>query len=212
VNHGYAVYAINNRGSSGYGKTFYHMDDRKHGDADLDDCVASKKMLTGTGWVDPDRIGIAGGSYGGYMVLAALAFRPREFAVGVDLYGVSNWVRTLESIPSWWETIREGLYKELGNPAVDGEYLRRISPLFHAEKIERPLIVLQGENDPRVLRQESDEIVAAARRRGTPVEYIILSNEGHGFRRKESQKKAYEAVLAFLDKYLKGDGAAAPAS
>ena len=212
VNHGYAVYAINNRGSSGYGKTFYSLDDRKHGDADLGDCIASKGMLAGTGWVDPDRIGILGGSYGGYMVLAALAFRPTEFAVGVDLYGVTDWIRTLESIPSWWESIREGLYQELGDPQKDREYLRKISPLFHAENIERPLIVLQGANDPRVLRRESDEIVAAARKGGTPVEYLIFPNEGHGFRRKETQKQAFEAVLAFLDRYLKNAGATAPAA
>jgi dipeptidyl aminopeptidase/acylaminoacyl peptidase len=204
VNHGYAVYAINNRGSSGYGKTFYAMDDRKHGEADLDDCVASKKMLAGTGWVAADRIGILGGSYGGYMVLAALAFRPREFAAGVDLWGVSNWLRTLESIPAWWGPIRDALYKEMGDPKADAEYLRRISPLFHADRIERPLIVLQGENDPRVLKKESDEIVAAARKKGVAVEYLLFPNEGHGLSRKDSQEKAYQATLQFLDKYLKG--------
>jgi dipeptidyl aminopeptidase/acylaminoacyl peptidase len=204
VNHGYAVYAINNRGSSGYGKTFYAMDDRKHGEADLDDCVASKKMLIGTGWVDPQRIGILGGSYGGFMVLAALAFRPQEFAVGVDLFGVANWKRTLESIPPYWAMIRDSLYQEMGDPAKDGERLHRISPVFHADKIARPLIVLQGANDPRVLRQESDDIVAAARKNGVPVEYHIFENEGHGFDRKDTQEKAYSATLAFLDKYLKG--------
>jgi dipeptidyl aminopeptidase/acylaminoacyl peptidase len=99
VNHGYAIYAINNRGSDGYGKTFHGLDDRKHGEGDLGDCVASKKMLADTGWVDPQRIGIIGGSYGGFMVLAALTSRPREFAAGVDLYGVANWARTLENIP-----------------------------------------------------------------------------------------------------------------
>ena len=204
VNHGYAVYAINNRGSSGYGKTFYAMDDRKHGEADLDDCVASKKMLAGTGWVDAGRIGIVGGSYGGYMVLAALAFRPKEFAAGVDLWGVSNWLRTLESIPAWWGPERDALYKEMGDPKADAEYLRRISPLFHADQIERPFIVLQGKNDPRVLQQESDEIVEAARNKGVPVEYLLFANEGHGLARKESQEKAYQATLQFLDKYLKG--------
>lgn len=213
TNHGYAVYAINNRGSSGYGKTFFKMDDRKHGSADLDDCVASKKMLAGTGWIAPDRIGIMGGSYGGYMVLAALAFRPTEFAVGVNLYGVSNWVRTLQSIPAWWGPMRESLFKEMGNPETDLEYLRRISPLFHAEKIERPLIVLQGANDPRVLKVESDEIVEAVRKKGVPVEYILFENEGHGFSRKETQEKAYEATLQFLDKHLKGmKGTEKPAS
>jgi len=207
VNHGYAVYAINNRGSSGYGKTFYTMDDRKHGDADLGDCVASKKLLAGTGWVDGSRIGIVGGSYGGYMVLAALAFRPQEFAVGVDLFGVSNWLRTLESIPAWWGPSRDSLYKELGDPKADADYLRKISPLFHADKIERPLIVLQGENDPRVLKAESDEIVAAVRKKGIPVEYMLFPNEGHGFARKETQEKAYQATLEFLDKHLKGANA-----
>jgi len=107
------VLGINNRGSSGYGKTFYAMDDRKHGEADLGDCVASKKMLADTGWVDASRIGIIGGSYGGYMVLAALTFQPREFALGVDFYGVSNWPRTLESIPAWWGSGRDAIYKEL---------------------------------------------------------------------------------------------------
>ncbi len=203
VNHGYAVYAINNRGSSGYGKTFYAMDDRKHGAADLDDCVASKRMLAATGWVDPERIGIYGASYGGYMVLAALAFRPREFALGVDVYGVSNWLRTLESIPAWWGAERDSIYKEMGDPKADAEYLRRISPLFHADRIERPLIVLQGVNDPRVLKQESDEIVEAVRKKGVPVEYLLFENEGHGFDRKESQERAYQATLLFLDKYLK---------
>ncbi|HEY3569413.1 MAG TPA: S9 family peptidase [Thermoanaerobaculia bacterium] len=204
VNHGYAVYSINNRGSSGYGKTFYAMDDRKHGDADLDDCVASKKMLASTGWVDPGRIGILGGSYGGYMVLAALAFRPREFAAGVDMFGVSNWLRTLESIPSWWGPERDALYKELGDPKADADYLKKISPLFHADRIERPLIVLQGENDPRVLKAESQEIVDEVKKKGVPVEFLLFPNEGHGFARKETQEKAYKATLDFLDKYLKG--------
>ncbi|HVT15478.1 MAG TPA: S9 family peptidase [Thermoanaerobaculia bacterium] len=203
VNHGYAVYAINNRGSSGYGRAFFKMADRKHGDADLGDCVASKKMLADTGWVDPGRMAILGGSYGGYMVLAALAFRPREFNAGVDLFGVANWPRTLASIPPYWASERKALYKMIGDPEVDGDYLRKISPLFHAEKIERPLLVLQGENDPRVLKRESDEIVAAARGRGTPVEYLIFPNEGHGFARKDSQERAYKAILDFLDKYLK---------
>ena len=105
VNHGYVVFDINNRGSSGYGKTFFAMDDRKHGEADLGDVVASKKMLVDTGYVDPDRIGIIGGSYGGYMVLAALTLQPDAFKVGVDLFGISNWVRTLTSIPPWWGVV-----------------------------------------------------------------------------------------------------------
>lgn len=202
VNHGYVVYSINNRGSSGYGKTFFKMDDRKHGQEDLDDCVASKKMLVETGYVDGNRIGILGGSYGGYMVLAALAFRPQEFAVGVDIFGVSNWVRTLESIPAWWEAQRKALYLEIGDPSTDGEYLRRISPLFHAKNIVRPLLVLQGKNDPRVLQVESDEIVAAVKTNGVPVDYLVFEDEGHGFRNKKNQLAGYKRVLDFCDKHL----------
>ena len=203
ANHGYVVYDINNRGSSGYGKTFFAMDDRKHGEADLADVVASKAMLVATGYVDPERIGIIGGSYGGYMVLAALTLQPDAFRVGVDLFGISNWSRTLASIPAWWGSARDALYAELGDPKTDAERLRRISPLFHAEQIKVPLMVLQGANDPRVLQVESDEIVAAAKKNGVPVEYIVFPDEGHGFVKKDNEIKGYGAVMAFLDKYLK---------
>ncbi len=204
VNHGYVVLGVNNRGSSGYGKTFYAMDDRKHGEADLGDCVEAKKWLSATGNVDEKKIAIIGGSYGGYMVLAALTLRPDEFAAGVDLFGISNWERTLESIPPWWESFKQALYKEMGDPATDQERLHRISPLFNADKISRPLMVLQGANDPRVLKQESDDIVAAVRKKGVPVEYVVFDDEGHGFVKKENQIKAYKAILVFLDKHLKG--------
>jgi len=206
VNHGYAVYAINNRGSSGYGKTFYRMDDRQHGEADLDDVVASKEMLAATGWIDPERIGVMGGSYGGYLTLAALTFRPEEFACGVDLFGISNWQRTMESIPPWWESFKLALYQEMGDPATDTERLRRISPLFHAERIQRPLMVLQGANDPRVLKVESDEIVEAVKANGVPVEYLVFEDEGHGFQNKENRSEAWQAILRFLDQHLKGEG------
>ncbi|HJU88213.1 MAG TPA: alpha/beta fold hydrolase [Gemmatimonadaceae bacterium] len=203
VNHGYVVYDINNRGSSGYGKTFYAADDRRHGEADLGDVVASKRMLIETGYVDSARIGIIGGSYGGYMVLAALTLQPDEFKVGVDLFGISNWVRTLKSIPPWWESFREALYVELGNPQADSARLYRISPLFNAEKIKVPLLVLQGANDPRVLKVESDNIVEAAKKNGVPVEYIVFPDEGHGFVKKENEIRGYSAVLDFLDTHLK---------
>ncbi len=202
VNRGYVVFSINNRGSSGYGKTFYHLDDRKHGEGDLDDCVTSRQMLTATGYVDADRIGIIGGSYGGYMTLAALAFRPTAFKVGVDIFGVSNWVRTLQNIPVWWESYRASLEMEMGD-FNDTDYLKSISPLFHADKIVRPLIVLQGANDPRVLQAESDEIVAAVRQNNVPVEYIVFADEGHGFVKKDNQIMGYEAILKFLDAHLK---------
>lgn len=205
VNHGYVVYAINNRGSSGSGKTFYHLDDHRHGDADLDDVVAAKGMLAATGYVDPQRIGIMGWSYGGFLTLAGLTFRPREFAVGVDIYGVSNWPRMLKMVPPWWVDLKRYLASEVGDPDTEADYLRRISPLFHADRIERPLLVLQGANDPRVTQAESDDIVKTVRANGVPVEYVVFPDEGHGFRKKANQIAAYQAIKDFLDKYLRGD-------
>ncbi len=203
ANHGYVVFAINNRGSDGYGKTFKQLDDQKHGEGDLDDCVSSKRMLIETGYVNPDRIGIMGGSYGGYMALAALAFRPEEFEVGVDIFGISNWHRTVQNIPVWWEVFRESLEKEMGD-FDDEEYFRSISPIFHAENIIKPLIVLQGANDPRVLKIESDQIVEAVENNGVPVRYVLFEDEGHGFRKKENKVEGYKAILHFLDQYLMG--------
>jgi dipeptidyl aminopeptidase/acylaminoacyl peptidase len=204
VNHGYVVLGVNNRGSSGYGKTFFNSDDGKHGREPLWDCVEAKKYLASLDYVDAEKIGIAGGSYGGYMVLAALAFKPQEFQVGVDLFGVSNWVRTLQSIPPYWESFRKSLYREIGDPNTDLENLKAISPLFHADKITKPLIVLQGVNDPRVIKPESDEIVESIKKRNGVVEYVLFDNEGHGFTKKANEIRAYKAILDFLDRYLKG--------
>jgi dipeptidyl aminopeptidase/acylaminoacyl peptidase len=207
VNHGYVILGVNNRGSSGYGKTFFTSDDGKHGREPLWDCVEAKKYLVSLGYVDEKKIGIMGGSYGGYMTLAALAFKPEEFAVGVDLFGVANWVRTLKSIPPYWESFRKSLYRELGDPEKDLENLTAISPLFHADKIVKPLIVLQGANDPRVIKPESDEIVDNIKKRNGVVEYVLFDNEGHGFTKKANEIKAYKSILDFLDRYLKNGDA-----
>lgn len=202
VNHGYAVYAINNRGSSGYGKTFFHMDDRRHGDVDLRDVTASRDWLASQDWIS-DRVAVMGGSYGGYMTAAALAFHPEVFDAGINIFGVTNWVRTLESIPAWWGAQRTALYDEMGDPAVDAERHRAISPLFHAANIRRPLLVVQGANDPRVLQVESDELVAAVRANDVPVEYVLFPDEGHGFLRKQNRIDAQEAYLNFLNQHLR---------
>ena len=204
VNQGYAVLAVNNRGSSGYGKTFYQMDDLNHGEKDLQDCVEGKNWLAKQAEIDGDKIGIIGGSYGGYMTMAALTYAPDEFDVGVNLFGVTNWMRTLKSIPPYWESFREALYKEIGDPfSADSVRLKRISPLFHTDKVTKPLIVLQGSQDPRVLQVESDEIVEGVRKNGVPVEYVLFEDEGHGFVKKENQIEANTKVVEFLDKYLK---------
>ncbi|SDM29816.1 S9 family peptidase [Maricaulis salignorans] len=203
VNHGYAVYAANNRGSSGYGKTFFHMDDRRHGEEDLRDIVSAGDYLRSLDWVRDDQVGVIGGSYGGFMTVAALAFHPDAFEVGIDIFGVTNWERTLASIPPWWESFREALYDEMGDPETDGERHRAISPLFHADTITKPLMVIQGANDPRVLQVESDEMVAAVRANGVPVEYVLFPDEGHGFRGRDNRITASEAYLSFLDTYLR---------
>lgn len=211
ANNGYVVLGINNRGSSGYGKTFFAADDQKHGHEPLQDCIEAKKYLQSLDYVDGERIGIMGGSYGGYMTLAAMAFQPGEFQVGVDLFGVSNWLRTLESIPPYWESFREALYQEIGNPQTQRDMLIAISPVFHADKINKPLMVLQGKNDPRVILAESDDIVAAVRKNNVPVEYVVFDDEGHGFGKKKNQIEGYGKILVFLDTYLKGgDPARAP--
>ncbi len=204
VNHGYAILAVNNRGSTGYGKTFNHMDDKNHGDKDLKDCVAGKDFFESTGVVDMNRIGIIGVSYGGYMVMAALSFAPEEFDVGVNIFGVTNWLRTLKSIPPYWESFRKALYDELGDPnTADSVRLYQISPLFHASNVTKPLMVLQGANDVRVLQVESDEIVKGVKANGVPVEYVIFDDEGHGFRKKKNEIEGYGKIKVFLDQYLK---------
>jgi dipeptidyl aminopeptidase/acylaminoacyl peptidase len=211
VNHGYVVFEINNRGSSGSGRTFYHLDDRRHGSADLDDVVAAKGWLAREHHVDPARVAIQGQSYGGYMTLAGLTFRPEEFAAGVDIYGVSNWPRLLAATPAWWEDLRRLLFTEVGDPERDADYLRSISPLFHADRIRRPLLVLQGQNDPRVQPAESEDIVARVRANNVPVDYVLFPDEGHGFRKKANQITAYRRILEFLDRHVRGAAPAAAA-
>ena len=203
VNHGYAVLGANNRGSSGYGKTFFHMDDRQHGEADLRDIVAGGQWLRDQDWVADDQVAVMGGSYGGYITAATLTFHPEAFEAGINIFGVTNWVRTLESIPPWWGAQKDALYDEMGDPATDAERHRRISPLFHAGNIRRPLLVVQGANDPRVLQVESDELVAAVRANNVPVEYVLFPDEGHGFLRRENRITAQEAYLRFLDQHVR---------
>ncbi len=209
VNHGYAVLAVNNRGSSGYGKTFYKLDNKDHSNGDLKDCIWAKKWLQEQEYIDTAKIGIMGGSYGGCMVLGALAFHPEEFKVGVDLFGVANWLRTLRSIPPYWEAFKRALYDELGDPnTIDSVRLKNISPLYNYQKINKPLLVFQGMNDVRVLPVESEEIVAGVKKNNVPVEYITYANEGHGFIKKENEINTAKKILEFLDKYLKGTTAA----
>ena len=180
------------------------MDDKNHGENDLKDCLWGKKWLQELEYIDAEKIGIIGGSYGGYMTMAAMTFTPDEFKVGVNIFGVTNWIRTLKSIPAYWEAGRKALYNELGDPySADSIRLKKISPLFHANNIKNPVMVLQGANDPRVLQVESDEIVAEMQKNKVPLEYVVFDDEGHGFRKKENQLEGYRKIKEFLDYYLK---------
>jgi protease II len=203
VNHGYAVLGVNYRGSSGFGKTFLAADDRKHGREPVWDCVEAKRYLASLEYVDATRIGIAGASFGGYMVLAALAFCPEQFAVGIDICGISNWLTMLESLPPYGYASRNLFYEKIGDPRRDEPLLRAISPFFHVDRITKPLMILQGANDPRVPRDQSDAIVAGIRRNGGQVEYLVFEDEAHGFRKRANAIQAYEAILHFLDRHLK---------
>lgn len=204
ANGGYAVLAINNRGSSGYGKTFHHLDDRQHGVEDVKDVLAARKYLQTLSHIDPDRIAVAGQSYGGFLTLASLITAPDAFQAGVDIFGVTNWVRLLKGIPSWWAERRAEFYAEIGDPKADKEMLNSRSPLMNAAKIKAPLLVIQGANDPRVPVAESDDLVAALQARDVPVEYLVFENEGHGFSRRTNQIRASETTLRFLDEHVRG--------
>ncbi len=196
VNHGYAVLGINNRGSSGYGQTFFTADDRKHGREPLRDCVEAKALLAGLPYIDPGGSGSSAAATAATWSWPRSPSSPRSSWSGVDIFGVSNWLRTLESIPPYWEAQRQALYQEIGDPVKDRDMLKAISPVFHADKIRRPLMVLQGKNDPRVIKPESDDIVAAVKTAGVPVEYVVFDDEGHGFTKKKNQIEGYRAILA----------------
>ena len=204
INQGYTVLDINYRGSTGYGKTYITLADKKHGDVDLKDCIYGKHYLQSLDWVDRDRIAIMGGSYGGYLVLAALAFEPDSFTCGVDNCGVSNWIRTIKESPPWWSIGLEWLHEKIGDPEKDADYLTKISPLFHADNIKRPLLVIQGANDPRVVKAESDEIVEIVQKNGVPCSYMLFDDEGHGVAKKSNNALVLEEISKFLDAHLKG--------
>jgi dipeptidyl aminopeptidase/acylaminoacyl peptidase len=204
VNQGYVVLAPNYRGSSGHGKTFRALDNGKHTQDPLLDCIEAGRYLASLDYVDSSKVAIMGASYGGFLTLAALTFHPHEFAAGIDLFGPSNWHRTLASFPPYWKSALVDFYRKVGDPTTDGEILKKISPLFHADAIVKPLLVLQGTNDPRVLKCESDELVEAIKRKNGIVEYVVFDDEGHGFTRKTNRIYAYQRIINFLDRYVKG--------
>src|SRR5687767_5343838 len=206
ANRGYAVLQPNFRGSTGYGKKFIDAGNKQWGDKMQDDVTWGAKYLIAQGIADPKRIGIMGGSYGGYATLAGVAFTPDVYAAGVSIVGPSNLITLLESIPPYWEQIRKLFYERMGDPNTpEGKaQLLRQSPLSSADKIKTPLLVIQGANDPRVTKRESDQIVIALRDRGFPVEYLVAPDEGHGFARPVNNMSMFATAEKFLAKHLGG--------
>ena len=206
ANRGYAVLAVNFRGSTGYGKAFLNAGNKEWGQKMQDDLTYGVKHLVTQGIVDKARVGIMGGSYGGYATLAGLTFTPDVYAAGVSIVGPSNLLTLLESIPPYWEPIRKMFHERMGDPnTAEGKaMLMKQSPLFSANKISVPLMVAQGANDPRVKKAESDQIVIAMRELGLPVEYLCAPDEGHGFRRPENNMAFLAAAEKFLAKHLGG--------
>jgi dipeptidyl aminopeptidase/acylaminoacyl peptidase len=206
ANRGYAVLQPNFRGSTGYGKKFIDAGNKQWGDKMQDDVTWGAKFLIAQGIADPKRVGIMGGSYGGYATLAGVTFTPDVYAAAVSIVGPSNLITLLESIPPYWEQIRKLFYERMGDPNTpEGKaQLLRQSPLTAAVKIKTPLLVIQGANDPRVNKRESDQIVIALRDRGFPVEYMVAPDEGHGFARPINNMAMFASAEKFLAKYLKG--------
>ena len=204
ANRGYAVLQVNFRGSTGYGRKFWESSFKQWGKAMQDDVTDGVQWLIKQGIADPKRIGIYGGSYGGYATLAGLVFTPDLYAAGVDYVGVSNLFTFIKTIPPYWKPYLEMIYEMVGHPEKDKDLLTAASPVFHSKNIKVPLLIAQGANDPRVNKAESDQMVEALKARGIEVPYIVKNNEGHGFANEENRFEFYRAMEEFLGKHLGG--------
>lgn len=204
ANRGYAVFQMNFRGSTGFGKSFWMASFKQWGLTMQNDITDGVNWLVKNRIADPKRVAIYGASYGGYAVLAGLAFTPDIYACGADYVGVSNIFTLLKTFPPYWELMRKKMYEMVGDPVKDKALLTAASPVFHADKIKSPLFVIQGLNDPRVKKAESDQIVAALRARGIEVPYMVKDNEGHGFHNEENRFDVYRALEKFFAKHLGG--------
>ena len=209
ANRGYAVLQVNFRGSTGLGKKFLEAGNRQWAAKMHDDLIDAVNWAVKQGYTDPKKVAIMGGSYGGYAALVGAAFTPDVFCCAISVVGPSNLVTLLKSIPPYWEPVKKIFALRVGE-LDDEKFLKERSPLFRADKIKIPLLIAQGANDPRVKQAESEQIVAAVRKAGKPVEYLLFKDEGHGFARPENRMKYHAAAEAFLAKYL--GGRAEPAS
>ncbi|WP_071517932.1 S9 family peptidase [Geitlerinema sp. PCC 9228] len=204
ANRGYAVLQVNFRGSTGYGKDFLNAGNREWGAKMHDDLIDAVQWLIQEGIADGNKIAIMGGSYGGYATLAGLTFTPETFACGVDIVGPSNLITLMESIPPYWKPMMAMFSHRVGDLESEPEFLKARSPLFYADQIQKPLLIGQGANDPRVKQAESEQIVEAMKKAGKPVEYVVYTDEGHGFARPENRLHFYAIAEEFLSKYLGG--------
>ena len=204
ANRGYAVLQVNFRGSTGYGKDFLNAANRQWAATMHDDLIDAVNWLVEQGIADSQKVAIMGGSYGGYATLVGLTFTPEVFAAGVDIVGPSNLVTLLKSIPPYWAPLLANMYHRIGNLETEEEFLNSRSPLFFVDRIQKPLLIGQGANDPRVKQAESEQIVEAMRKAGKPVEYVLYTDEGHGFARPENRLHFYAIAEEFLSKYLGG--------
>ena len=207
ANRGYAVLQINYRGSTGYGKAFLNAAVKEWAGAMHDDLVDGVRWATDQGIADPDRVGIYGGSYGGYATLVGLTFTPEVFACGLDYVGPSSLVTLIEAFPPYWRPFLEGtFYRHVGDPANmdDVEDMQARSPLNRVDQIEDPIMIVQGANDPRVTKQESDQMAVALRDRGIPVTYLLAENEGHGFANADNRMALYRSMEVFFGECLGG--------
>lgn len=204
ANRGYAVLQMNFRGSTGFGREFWEISFKEWGKKMQDDITDGVNWLIEEGIADPERIGIYGGSYGGYATLAGLTFTPDLYACGVDYVGVSNIFSWMSAIPPYWEPYLEMIYEMVGHPQKDSLLIHDASPLFHVDKIKAPLFIAQGANDPRVPQAESDQIVEALKERGIEVPYMVKDNEGHGFRNEENKFDFYGEMEKFFFEHLGG--------
>lgn len=203
ANRGYAVLQMNFRGSTGYGRKFWESSFKQWGKTMQDDITDGVQWLIKEGIADPKKIAIYGGSYGGYATLAGLTFTPDLYAAGVSYVGPSSLFTLMESLPPYWESYRAMFYEMAGNPTTEADLVRAASPLYSVDQIKAPLFIAQGAKDPRVKQAESDQMVAALKKRGVNVEYMVKENEGHGFRNEENKFDFYEAMEKFLGHYLK---------
>ena len=204
ANRGYLVLQVNFRGSTGYGKDFVLAGDKEWGGKMHQDILDAVDYAVSMGWADPDRIGVYGASYGGYEALICAAFSSDVFQCAVDAFGPSSLLTFIESIPPQWSTSYQDLIRSVGDPDIEADFMRDRSPLYYADDIEIPMLIAQGENDVRVVKSESDQMVAALEDAGVPVEYLVLEDTGHGFSSAETRDMFYKAMESFFAEYLGG--------